>query len=103
MRRPCHILVSCVLLSLGLCLVVPAKDVPETAYDESEALPYASTSVFSVPVPNAAVRAPSGRRIVAVAHPDSLRGFGAQGLDHRSGSPHPISDSLIILVQSLRC
>jgi hypothetical protein len=47
MRRPCFILILFVLLSLGLSQVVPAEDVPETAYDESEALPYETTPLSS--------------------------------------------------------
>ena len=103
MRKWRFVLVVLAALALSVSFAVPGEDVPETPYDESEALPYASTSVFSVPVPNAVVRTPSGRPIVAVARPDSLRRFGSQGLDHPSGSPHPISDSFIILDQSLRC
>ncbi len=48
MRRRCSILVVLVLLVFGASLVVPAEDVPETAYDESEALPYEGTPLFSI-------------------------------------------------------
>jgi len=103
MRKPCYTLVCCVLLSFGLCVVIRAEDVPETAYDESEALPYASTTVFSFPLPNTFAPAPSERPIVAVSSPGSFKRFRSHRPDHRSGSVHPISDSLIILDQSLRC
>ena len=43
MRRPCFILILFVLLGFGVSLAVPAEDVPETAYDESEALPFEDT------------------------------------------------------------
>jgi len=56
MRRPCSILVLFVLLTFGVSLAVPAEDVPETAYDESEALPYEGTPVFSSVVPLGAAR-----------------------------------------------
>lgn len=56
MRRRCSILVFCILLGLGVSLTVPAEDVPETGYDESEALPYECTPLFSSVVPLAATR-----------------------------------------------
>ena len=43
MRKTGPTLVLLVLLSLGLSLAVPAEDLTETAYDESEALPGAIT------------------------------------------------------------
>jgi hypothetical protein len=54
MRRASSILVVFVLLAFGLSLAVPAEDVPETGYDESEALPYESTPLSSIVVPLAA-------------------------------------------------
>jgi hypothetical protein len=72
MRRPCSILVLCVLLAFGAALAVPAEDVPETSYDESEAVPYEVIPLFSV-----------GRRPVAV--------WTTQGplssLRHKAGVP----------------
>ena len=56
MKRPCSILVLCVLLGFGASLAVPAEDVPETAYDESEALPYEGAPLFSIVVPLGAAR-----------------------------------------------
>ena len=35
-------------LFLGLSFVFPAEDIPETPYDESEALPYEATPLFSI-------------------------------------------------------
>lgn len=40
MKRPWFILIFFLLLVMGLSLAVPAEDVPETTYDESEPLPY---------------------------------------------------------------
>jgi hypothetical protein len=45
MRKPRSALLFFVLLVLGLSLAVPAEGLPETAYAESEAAPYASTSL----------------------------------------------------------
>jgi len=74
MRRPSSILVLCVLLSFCVSLAVPAEDVPETAYDESESLPYEGTPLFSIVVPLAAAR-------TTQAVPNSLR--------HKLAAPSP--------------
>ena len=87
MRRPCSVLVLCVLLGFGVSLAVPAKDVPETAYNESEALPYEGTPLFSIAVPLATARttqavpsslhpglgAPSRFALARVRNTDALR------------------------------
>lgn len=41
------------VLAFGLSLGIPVEDIPETTYDESEALPYESTLLLST------VRAPA--------------------------------------------
>ena len=56
MRRRSSILILFVLLACGVSLAVPAEDVPETAYDELEGLPYEGTPVFSVVVPRTSAR-----------------------------------------------
>ena len=56
MKRAYSILVLFLLLAFGASLAVPAEDVPETAYDESEALPYEGTPVFSIAAPLVAAR-----------------------------------------------
>jgi hypothetical protein len=65
MRRPCFVLVLFVLLGFGASLAVPIEDLPETANDESEALPYEGTPLFSIVVPLGAARTTQAR-------PDSL-------------------------------
>jgi hypothetical protein len=67
MRRRCSILVFCVLLGFGVCLAVPAEDVPETAYDESEGLPYEGTPLFSIVVPLVAAR--TTQAVPSSSHP----------------------------------
>jgi hypothetical protein len=99
MRKPGSILLLCVLLGFGMSLIAPAEDVPETAYDESETLPYVSTSVVSVAAPKVVVPA-LGERTADVFHFASLREFGSQ---HRASSSHPVCDSLTIFDRSLRC
>ena len=56
MRRASYILVLFVLLAFGLPLAVPAEDVPETGYDESEAAPYEVTPLFSIVVSKLSAR-----------------------------------------------
>jgi len=96
-------IVSVAILTLGLSLVVPAEDLPETAYDESESLLYINTSALSIAVPTAVTRAPAVRTRVPLLHLGFLRGLSAQGVHHGIGSPYPISDSLVILDHSFRC
>jgi hypothetical protein len=48
MGKPRFALVLFLLLSFGVSLSVAAEDIPETAYDESEPLPYEDTPLFSM-------------------------------------------------------
>ena len=54
MRKSRSVLTLIVLLVFGFSLAVPAEDVPETAYDESETLLYLGVSPFSIVVPSSA-------------------------------------------------
>ena len=54
------------LLCFGVSLVVPAEDVPDTEYDESESLPYEMTPLLSIVVPLVAAQ-------TTQAVPSSLR------------------------------
>jgi hypothetical protein len=56
MMKPRSALVFLLLLGIGVSLAVCAEDLPETAYDESEGLPYEGTPPFSIMVPLVAVR-----------------------------------------------
>ncbi len=103
MRKPCSILLLCVLLCFGVSVVVPAEDVPETAYDESDALPYENTAVIAIAVPKAVVPGSTVSGIVPLLLPVSLRKLGTQRFDHETGRTYPICDSLTILDRSLRC
>ena len=90
-------------LAFGASLAVPAEDLPETVYDESEALPYEETPVVSIAVPEAVAQAPTVRPRASGFRLGSLRRPGAQHLDHVTGWAYPICDSLTILEQSSRC
>ena len=56
MRKPWSVLIIFVLLAFGVSLAVPAEDVPETAYDESEALPFEGVPLFSIALRQVAAR-----------------------------------------------
>jgi len=117
MKRSRRALVLFVALVLTMFFAVPAKDVPETAYDESASLPYVSIRVVSLAGPEPAVAA----SVVSSAVPEciaeasavrprtsplrlgSLRRPGAQTRDGTTGSAYRVSDSLTILDHSLRC
>jgi hypothetical protein len=103
MSRSRPLLVLLIAVVLGLSSVVPAEDAPETAYDESESLPYASTAMFSIAVPSAIVPVPVGRLLVALSRLGSLRRLGALRFEQVRGLPYPICDSLTILDHTLRC
>jgi hypothetical protein len=101
MKRPCSIFVLFVLLAFGVSLAVPAEDVPETAYDESEALPFEGTPLLSTIAPETVTAA-----VVTCASPPR---FGFSGnrcqrrLDYQQGFSDLTSDSLAMVNQSLRC
>jgi hypothetical protein len=54
MRKPRSALILFMLLVLSLSLAVPAEDVLETTYDESETQPYEDVPLFSILLPLAA-------------------------------------------------
>ena len=103
MRRASSILVLFVLLAFGLSLAVPAEDVPETAYDESESLPCESTPVVSIAAPEPVAEAPTVCARASLLHRGSLGGVGTHPIDHGIGSPGLNSGSLTIHNHSFRC
>ena len=87
---------------LILGFAVPTEDAPDTAYDESELLPYEATPPFAVAVP----------KIVSESTPQRSRApsRGAlvfEGPSHstdRPQSPPPVMNARIhVLNHSLRC
>jgi hypothetical protein len=103
MRRPCFVLILFVLLGFCVPLAVPAEDVTETAYDESEGLPYEATPLFSSEVPQA-----SAWIAKAELRCDSLLRFNSLTKCRKPGREndtrlHGVPDSLTILNHSLRC
>jgi hypothetical protein len=100
MRKPRCVLILLVLLGLCLCPVVPAEDVPETAYDESEALPYETTPLYLIGVPQASARAAK-----AELSGDFLNSLTKHGKCRRENDARSrcVPDSLTIINHSLRC
>jgi len=97
------------VLSIGLVLLatfvlsvsfaVPAEDVPETPYDESESLPYEITQALSGgPVQESNVAVWSAPRQLI-----STPGFALCDASCRELPAHLIFDSLVILDHDLRC
>jgi len=97
------ILVMLAAFALSLSFVVPANDPPETPYDESEALPYESTPLFSIVLQESA-RIPQSVLTSALPlhfSPPSRR--DEIPAEQQDRTPHPISESLNVLDHSLRC
>ena len=67
MRKLCSILIFCVLLGFGMSVAVPAEDVPETAFNESEGLPYEGIPLFSIVMPLGAAR--TTQAVLSSFHP----------------------------------
>lgn len=102
MRKPCSVLVLWVLVAIGVSAFVPARDTPETAYDESEALPYVGTPMAFRAVPKV-VREPSGQILIAPFRLSSMGWPGNRHLDLRVHSVYLPCDSFTILDCSYRC
>ncbi len=90
------------ILVMGLSLAVPADDLPETAYDDSESQPYEMTPLLSAQVVQEPV---SALQVVSsapsVLFPTPRHALNLAGC--RELAAHHASDSLIILDHSLRC
>ena len=102
MARSHPILVALVAVMLGLFSIVPAEDVLETAYDESESLPYAATSIFPIAVASAIIRLLVGHLRVSLSRLGCSRSWTHFFLS-RGEARNPICESLTILDHTLRC
>ena len=97
MRKFRSVLILFVLLSFCASFGVPAEDVPETPYDESEALPYAKTLQFLLVVPQA---------LAQIAKTELNFGSLTKRCRRRPESnaqSHCVHDSLTIINHCLRC
>ena len=87
MRKPRFALILFVLLFFGLSLAVPAEDLAETAYDESETSPYEITPLFSNLMSQAAASTGAVGSVVCLRSGTPLRGVLTRITDrdsHRS-------------------
>ena len=103
MRRPCSALILFVLLGFALSLEVPAEDMPETPYDESETLPYEVTPLLSNVAPQASSR-PADEELGCgyMLCFNSLTQRCRHTYESRPQS-HCVHDSLTMVNRSLRC
>ena len=103
MRGPRSVFVLLLLLMLGVCLVVPAENVPETPYDESEALPYESTPVWSVVAPQASGRIAQGE--LSCNYPFRFNSSGKSCYSSCGSSLQSrcVPASVIVLDHAFRC
>jgi len=92
------------IVTMGLSLTILPEDAVETAYDESETLPYEGPPPFSSALLKSLAGTP--QPILKSALPFSL-GSLTSGCEFRpeqkAWSPHTIPDSPIILDHSFRC
>jgi hypothetical protein len=104
MRRRCSILVLFVLLGFGVSLIVPAEDVPETPYDESETLPFEGTPLFSITIPRASARITTAAESIggSLLGATSSTKRGQRRRENNTWS-RCVTNYLITLNHSLRC
>jgi hypothetical protein len=96
-------IVLLLILCFGVSQAVSVEDVPETAYDESETLPYEAAPVYSIPVTQLLARtAKDGLKHSASLHFNSWMKQDKHPLEKIALS-HSVPDSTTILNHSLRC
>jgi hypothetical protein len=91
-------LVLLAAFAISLSLALPAEDVPETPYDESESMPYESTPSVSI-MPQESALAPK-LNSPSQLHREAKRKMLAGRSEHES---HPTCGSVITLDQTFRC
>ena len=96
-------IVFLMILALGLPLGFPAEDIPETAYDESEALPYEGTPLFSIELPPVAAR--KTEKVLSSLNPESgVPSLFAAARVHDTGAhPFAAARTSLKLLCTLRC
>ena len=95
------VLVLLAALTLSLLLAFPAEDVPETAQDESESLPYETTPLLSC---DSVEESNTALSVVPIDRSDSrpaLRTIAVRA--EFAWHPNTNSNSLTILDHTLRC
>lgn len=103
MRKPRFALILFELLGFGVFLAVPAEDVPETAYDESQSLPYESTPLFSIMLQESARALQSALTLAFQLHFHPTARGDEILAEQSVRTQRPVSDFVTILDHSLRC
>jgi hypothetical protein len=103
MREPRVVLILLVIMSFGLSLMVPAEDVPETPYDESEALPYESTPAFSIVVPHAVVSETRRARSALYLGSSPVSSSTNVRINGKDAAGSPQGRDALALLCTLRC
>ena len=92
-----------VTMVLGLFLAVPAEDVPETAFDESETLPYQGTPLFSIEVPPAAAPKAQDVRSAVDLRAGTLSPFTSRRINAKDAAQSANVRDALALLSILRC
>jgi hypothetical protein len=103
MKELRSLLVLAVALLFGVSFALPAEDIPETPYDESETLPYEVTPLFSIVLQEPARAPRSVLTLVFPLHFSAPLRCGQSLVEQSERTPHPISASVTILDHSFRC
>jgi hypothetical protein len=103
MRVLHSLLVLLAAFALSLSFAVPANDVPESPYDESEALPYEAAPLFSIMLQESARALQSVLTLALPIHFDPTARRNETLAEQLARTPHPICGSVTILDHSLRC
>ncbi len=88
---------------LGLFLAVPAEDLPETAFDESETPAYEGTPLFSIEVPQAAAPEAPDVQSAADLGSGALSPFTSTRSDGENAARSPDVRLALALRSTLRC
>ena len=101
LSRP--VLVLFVALGLSVSFAIPAEDLPETPYDESESIPVENTATASILQPRS-VEVSHAPRVDQSSRVDSfLKERAAQCFPLRTELDVPVPPSPVILDHSFRC
>ena len=99
MNGPRSVFILLAALVLGLSMALPQQDLPETAYDESESLPYEGTPLFTVSLPDC-LSQPIDQSRSCAPRRTAVR---LQGTNLRAKDRFALASSRTILDHSLRC
>jgi len=104
MRKPRSGFLFVTFLFLGMALWLPAEDVPETNYDESETLPCEITEQFIISPDRLRAGGPAGFiNRVSASVCGRITAYCGRAPQYASLPMHSTEDISMILSHSLRC